>query len=153
MVDDMIFSEDEKSLMRGRRREPRTRVCRPCLIWEKGEASGEDERRRGVVLDVSPHGMRIRTMDDLPLRTPLMVQMMRDEDFHVPLSLPVEGCAVRCVSEEPGFTDHGLALTQRDIKRAESQPVHVRPRTPLVPRPRTRMYTIDYTVGDKRKRR
>lgn len=148
MPDVMFFSEDSRSLRRGKRESPRTDTCRPCLVWVK-DAPGA--KMRGVVMDASPHGMRIRMIEILPTATPIMVQLMRDDDFQVPLSLPTEGSVVRYAGGAGGFTDHGVQLVRKALERIEPRPVNIPRRPPARLSGRTRMYTIDYTVGGRRR--
>lgn len=109
-----------------------------------------DEGIRGVVMDVSPHGMRIRMMEALPPETPITIQMMRDDDFRIPLSDPAPGRIVRMENAPDGCTDHGIELTRKPVRRALVKPVHIPRRAALRPATRTRMYSIDYTVGGRR---
>lgn len=105
--DEMFISPDSKSMRRGRRRSARTETCRPCCLWPI-ERPGE--QTRGVAMDISPYGMRIRTAELLPIGPAYAVQLMRDDDFKEPLSPPVEGVVVRYVSTSRGMTDHGFQL-------------------------------------------
>ena len=148
-MDEMFFTPDMRSLRRGKRAAPRTEICRPCLLWVKGNAGTE---LQGVAMDVSPYGFRIRMLGALPPDTPVVVQMMRDEDFEVPLSNPVEGKVVRIQPEDTGFTDHGVQLEQKEIRRIESKPLRVEKRRPRRTR-RSRMYSFDVTVGERRRGR
>ncbi|HOJ34244.1 MAG TPA: hypothetical protein PKY35_11815 [Candidatus Hydrogenedentes bacterium] len=153
MPDEMFFSEDAKCLRRGKRREARTPTCRPCLVWPKDEP---EMTFQGVVVDVNPYGMRIRMLDSLPPGTAIMVQLMRDEDFTIPLAAPVEGLIVRNKETAEGLYDHGIQLRLTDFRRSEpSVPLRPIPR-PIIPLRRggqSRMHIIDITVGNRRTRR
>lgn len=143
--EEMIWSAELKSLRRGRRTARRTDVCRPCLVWLES-ASGT--KYEGIVLDLNPHGMRIRLMDTLPAGAVVGIQMMRDEDFQIPLSQPIHAQVVRTQTGFGGLVDHGLKLIVNPIKRPESKPVMIirrRPKRTV----RTRMHTVDITVGDR----
>ena len=145
MLDDMFFSQDLKSLHRGKRRAPRTDTCRPCLVWTQDDP---ENKLRGVVMDVSPHGVRVRMIETLSLETPVVVQLMRDEKFRVPLSVPVEGRVVRCDSSAGGLTDHGIALVRKEVRYTGFEPGR-----PAGPRRRVtglhpRLHALDFTVGD-----
>lgn len=144
MADDMFFTRDERSLRRGKRVAKRTETCRPCLVTAKGEDEFELE---GVVMDVSPYGMLVRMMETLPIGTEVTVQLMRDESFEVPFSAPHKALIVRYEGSPGQFTDHGVKLEVKEIPRQESRPVNLEPRRPSPPTPRTRMHTIDFTVG------
>jgi len=147
MPDDMIMSRDSRSLRRGNRRAPRTETCRPCLVWPK-EIPGLISQ--GVIININPYGMCIRMLESLAPGTPVVVQLMRDEEFRVPLSAPVEGTVVRNADVPDGFMDHGVEILQRAIERAE------RPLRPLGQRNRptqrgpVRMHTIDFRVGERK---
>lgn len=134
----MIISADNRSLQRGRRRARRTEVCRPCLVWQ---TTAPDVTYEGVVLDLNPRGMRIRMLDEFPEGTPLKAQLMRDEQFQVPLSQPLTIRIVRVSRGADGFVDHGAILEVPKIKRAETvRPVRVgRPNLDL--RTANRMFT------------
>ncbi|HOZ46204.1 MAG TPA: PilZ domain-containing protein [Candidatus Hydrogenedentes bacterium] len=147
MADDMILSSDEKSLHRGRRKSPRTATCRPCLVWV---TDNPEEKLKAVVMDLSPHGMRLRMIEILPTDTAVSIQMMRDDDFQVPLSVPTEGVIVRYESMVDGFTDHGVQLVRTPIERLEPRAVNLPSRATLPPRTAPRMHTIDFTVGGQR---
>jgi len=119
----MVISPDNRSMQRGRRRASRTEVCRPCLVWlpEAPEAPWE-----GVVLDLNPRGMRIRMLTHIEEGTRLTVQLMRDENFQVPLSQPLTINVVRALESPDGFVDHGTVLEVAKIKKAGTvRPVRV----------------------------
>lgn len=87
-------------------------------------------------------------IDALPEGQAVLVQMMRDEEFSVPLTDPMEGCIVRSEPEADGFLDHGVKLLRPELKREEPpRPVDMR-RIAGPARP-TRMYTLDVIVGDR----
>jgi hypothetical protein len=147
MADEMFFTNDQLSLHRGKRGRSRTDTCRPCLVKAK---DGSFDDIEGVVMDISPFGMLVRLIESVPVGTELLVQLMRDESFQVPFSSSHEGTVVRIEANAGGFADHGIKLINRDVRRVESKPVAPRPRP--TPR-RTRMHTLDVTVGDKRRGR
>jgi len=148
-MDEMFFTSDMQSLRRGRRVASRTPVCRPCLVWEK---DGSPSPFQGVAMDMSPYGFRIRMLEALPPDARIVVQMMRDDDFEEPLSKPVEGRVVRVQTNTEALTDHGVQLVQRDIRRIQPRPVQV-DRRPSRRTRRTRMYSFDVTVGERRRGR
>lgn len=145
-VEDFVPSADHRSLRKGRRVAPRTEVCRPCLVWSD---TAPEEKMQGVLLDLNPHGMRVRMLDSLPEGGAAFIQMMRDDDFEVPLSAPIRVNVVRVMSSFEGFIDHGVRVVLASIRRAEAPPP-IRPK-PLQPRRRlvSRMHTVDFTVGDR----
>lgn len=150
MPDDMFLSPDQRSLRRGNRRAPRTETCRPCLVWPKDAA---ELTNQGVIMNINPYGMCIRMLDSLAPGTTILVQLMRDEEFRVPLSAPVEGMVVRNAEVPEGFTDHGIELLQRALERKQTTVRHApgRGRTPA--RGPVRMHTIDFRIGDRGPRR
>lgn len=150
MSDEMFFSQDTKSLYRGKRAGRRTEVCRPCRLWLKEDP---DEVYRGVVMNVNAYGMLVRMIESLPPGTDLMVQLMRDETFQQALSKPVEGMVVRNVPDEKGFTDHGIQLVQERTERKPARPLPTKRRRPARRSPSSRMHTMDITVGDLGPRR
>lgn len=146
MADEMFFSPDAKSLRRGRRGARRTPTCRPCLVWP---SDAPEIRLQGVVLDVSPLGMRVRMLEPLPQGVELQIQLMRDEEYREPLARPVEGVVVRHSESSGAFYDHGI-----HVQRSKPGP-GPSPAAPMgggrreVPmRPASRMHTFDFTVGD-----
>ena len=145
MPDDMFFLPDRKSLRRGRRVAVRTETCRPCVIWP---VDAPEARHNGIALDVSPHGMRVRMMDALPEGQAVWVQMMRDEDFLVPLTDPMEARVVRSEPELDGFLDHGVKIIRQKLKREEPRRGVATRRTPA-PARSSRMYTLDIVVGER----
>lgn len=154
MPDEMFFTGDFKSLRRGKRREARTPTCRPCLVWPK---DAPDITFQGVVVDVNPYGMRIRMLEPLPPGSAVMIQLMRDEDFAVPLADPVEGLVVRNKETPEGFADHGVQIPHPEFEGTrENRPVRptTETRRPL-PRRGTppRMHIVDITTAQRRTRR
>ena len=150
MPDDMIMSRDSRSLRRGNRRAPRTETCRPCLVWPK-EVPGLINQ--GVIININPYGMCIRMLESLPAGTSVVVQLMRDEEFRVPLSAPVEGMVVRNADVPDGFMDHGVEILQRALERKEPRVRYADQRGKTVQRGPVRMHTIDFRVGDRGPRR
>lgn len=154
MNDDMIYSEGQQSLRRGRRRVQRTETCRPCILWP---VDAPDMAFQGVALDVSPYGMLVRMLDALPAGTEIEVQLMRDDQFREPMAPPIKGMVVRSESDEDGFVDHGIQLIRPPIKHYESRPLPpIRRRITTQPVRRTRMYTMDVSMdqgGTRRTRR
>lgn len=150
MFDDMFFSNDNKSLRRGRRQSARTETCRPCLVWLK-EAS--ELMFNGVAINMTPFGLLVRMIDNMPLGTVVMVQLMRDEEFLEPLTAPLEGRVVRHAPGDGEFVDHGMLLTQPEVERNESQPVRAVCRKTDAETPPSRMHTMDVDIGRRSSRR
>lgn len=149
MSDDMFFSADSRSLRRGKRVAQRTPTCRPCLVWP---ADAPEITVQGVILNINPFGMLIRMLDALPPAMDVRVQLMRDEDFQQPLAPPVEGVIVRQVTNEDGFVDHGVRLSQKKAQAENVRRIQYTPRRES-PRPTSpRMHTLDITVGDTTER-
>ncbi|HIJ64387.1 MAG TPA: hypothetical protein HPP77_00445 [Candidatus Hydrogenedentes bacterium] len=149
MADEMFFTEDERSLRRGKRRAPRTETCRPCLVWP---IDAPDRQCQAVAMDMNPHGMLVRMLEVIPVDTEVSIQLMRDENFREPLAAPARGKIVRTTDAAGGFTDHGIQLVQPEVRRTESKPVRFEKRTPLRYR-KPRMHTIDVTLGERGKGR
>ncbi len=146
----MVLTSDSRSLHRGRRRSARTKVCRPCIMWFEDTP---EERVQGVMLDLNPYGMRIRTLQPLEQGARAMLQMMRDDSFSDPLSPPIRVDVIRCEAMRNGFVDHGVKTVIETIH--QEGPVRVAPLSPSrVPRaPYHRMHTADYTARRMGKRR
>ena len=147
MSDEMFFSKDGKGLRRGRRTSPRTETCRPCRVWH---AADPEHKFHGVVLDVTPHGMLVRMIETIGLGAKVKLQLMRDEEFNLPLTDPVNATIVRYRGQpgRDGFTDHGIRLAHPDIQREPLRPVQITRPKPM-PRRRVRMHTLDVTLGDR----
>ncbi|MBN4046757.1 hypothetical protein JYT90_00395 [bacterium AH-315-P07] len=150
MVDEMFFSKDEKSLIRGSRRDPRTETCRPCIVELVDDSSIE---LHGVVLDVTPRGMSVRMMEAIPLSTQVAVQLMRDDKYQKKLSTPHKGEIRRIEGTPDGFFDHGVLLHKEEIKKASERPIHIPRAKPARPAKPSRMKTIDYTVDSSNRKR
>jgi hypothetical protein len=146
MPDDMFFSDDARSLRRGRRIATRTPTCRPCLLWPKDDPT---MRVEGVVMNVNPHGCLIRSLHHFPVGTLVEIQIMRDDEFSQPLSILQEGEIRRHDDSVPGFTDHGIKLLQKTIPRFDSRPAE-RPKLRQAPRRVTRMHTRDLRNNNRR---
>ena len=150
MSDEMFFSNDELSLIRGKRAAARTEVCRPCLIAARGPSPRAVE---GVIIDMNPHGMLIRMMEHMPVGSSVVVQLMRDDNFQRAISVPRDATIVRAAAAEDCFTDHGVKLVNKSIPKASERPIIIeraRPRPKSAP---TRMHTIDVTIGGARRGR
>lgn len=151
MVDEMFFSNDEKSLIRGSRVAPRTATCRPCVLSSSEQPGIEIH---GVILDINPHGMLIRLMETIPVGQHIEVQMMRDDKFQRKLSTPHKGEIRRIEGTVDGFFDHGIKLEPEEIRKASERPVHI-PKRPIPskrPAHPSRMQTLDITLDSKRRR-
>jgi hypothetical protein len=144
MSDEMFFTVDNKSLRRGRRAATRTVTCRPCLVWPK---QAPDVEYQGIIMDLSPYGMLIRMLGGLAPGIGIRVQLMRDEEFRDALADPLDAMVVRTISDEEGFTDHGVQIIQREIPKPPPRPIAMRVRRARPSRPKQRMHTIDITVG------
>ncbi len=146
----MYMTADNRSLHRGRRVAPRTEVLRPCLMWREEQPG---EQFQGVVLDLNPYGLRVRMIDSIPEGESVVLQMMRDDEFRVPLSPPIRGHVMRSESSSGGFVDHGIKVQLSKIKRVSEQvPRRI---TPVTFRGRTapRMHTADFLTGNRGGRR
>ena len=150
MSDEMFFSEDMRSLRRGKRIAPRTETCRPCLVWY---ADAPGTQYYGVVLDINPHGMRVRMIDALPIGSDVVVQMMRDDEYRFPFANPHKARVMRHHEEMEGMLDHGLKIEQEPVRRFVSTPAQAPTKPAAAPRQRTRMHTLDVTVGGRRRGR
>jgi len=148
--EEMFTAANERSLCRGRRIAPRTEVCRPAVAWGKATP---DKKVEGVMLDLNPYGMKLRMLHSFPPGTELMVQMMRDEGFTIPLSPPIEVRVVRTAKAMAGLTDHGIKVTLSKIRRSEEGRPTPLTRAQALRRRPTRMHTVDYTVGNRDPRR
>lgn len=142
----LVLSADSSSLRKGRRSAPRTQVLRPCLFWYPDVP---DERAQGVILDLNPRGMRLRSLQALPVGERLTLQLMRDEDFSIPLSQPLEVEVVRVSEEGEGFFDLGLKVILKRIPGSGSQPVVRIPRPVAPRRPINRMHTANLRGPDR----
>lgn len=148
MPDEMFFTSDERSLRRGKRRAARTETCRPCVIQTR---DGITKQFEGVVLDMNAHGLRIRAIEPVPVGTEVTVQLMRDDTFQEPFSRPLDGAVVRREADPEGFMDHGIRLKEPTVRRPEPRPVETRRSTPPPARGRTKMHTLDVTIGDEKR--
>jgi len=146
----MFVSDDKKSLHRGRRVAPRTEVCRPCLVWT---LQNPEEKKQGVMLDLTPYGMRIRMLEGVAEGSSLIVQMMRDDEFRNPLSQPIRARVLRAHATPEGFVDHGMQVKRARIKRPEEFKRVDIARSRSATRIPSRMYSMDYTVTDRGVRR
>jgi hypothetical protein len=150
----MFFSNDERSLVRGKRKARRTDTCRPCLIEYPNEPGRE--ATQGVVLDITPYGMLIRSVEKLPIGEEITVQLMRDEAFRHPLAPPRPASVVRYDNIEGEFVDHGVELIEKpkqSTRRRAADIAHpAAPESVPVQPDRTRMHTLDITIGGAHKK-
>lgn len=150
MPDDMYFTNDERSMYRGKRIAKRTETVRPCLVQTLGD---EGLELKGVVMDITPFGMLIRIMESVRVGTELTIQLMRGDQFREAFSSRLRGTVVRHDGSSGGFTDHGVRLHIKEIPRAETRPIIIEEKPPAPRRAPTRMHTIDHTIGGLPKRR
>ena len=150
MPDEMFFSKDEKSLIRGSRSDPRTETCRPCVVELHDTVSPE---LHGVVLDVTPRGMLVRMFQPIPLQSVLTIQLMRDDKYQKKLSTPHVGTVVRIEETRDGFFDHGLHLIKDHIPKASERPVNIPTPKPSPTRKPSRMQTVDITSENADRKR
>jgi len=108
-----------------------------------------DEKYPGVVLDINPYGMRIRMLELIPVGCSVSIQMMKDDDYEVPLSTPVVAQVVRN-EEVQEFVDHGVFIRPIGTRRVESKPVTIEPKVAPSPR-KPRVQLFDMTVGEYRR--
>lgn len=146
----MFVARSDASLRRGKRVAPRTEVCRPCLVW-RPEAPAQEIQ--GVVLDLNPYGFLIRMLDEVEVGSRLVVQMMRDDEFKVPLSPPIEVQVMRLERAVGGFVDHGIKIIRKKIKKPEEfKRVELPPQVSTQSR-QTRMHTGKDTIEEYTRRR
>jgi hypothetical protein len=137
--EDMFISPATLSVFRGRRRAPRTRVLRPCWVWAVSEPRTKLE---GVAMDLNRYGIAVRMLSPLPVGTKVCVQLMRDENFTVPLSSPLPGRVVRHAVRYVGFVDHGIMFEFPSL--TEARPVRISvPTRPTLSSVVQRMHTAD----------
>ena len=144
MPDEMFFSKDERSLVRGNRIAQRTDTCRPCMITVHDDSNAE---YNGVVLDITPHGMLIRVMATLPMGVEVTVQLMRDEKFTKNLSTPRQAKVIRLDGADDGFFDYGIEITNASIQHKESRPITIEKPAAQRKKPPSRMHSLDVTIG------
>lgn len=149
LPDEMFFGPDGLSLRRGQRRDARIEACRPCYIWP---SDAPELRRQGVVMDLNRHGLLVRSLEPIPVGTEIVVQLMRDDQFRESLSRALHGEVVRNQAQADGLYDHGIELVAQAIERNESRPVRLSKPKKQAAR-RSRMHTIDITVGERGIRR
>lgn len=144
--DGMVLGSDQKSVQRGRRQQTRTEVCRPCMFWHVEQP---EVKMEGVVLDLTPHGMRIRTLEEMSFGAEVMVQLMRGDEYDQPLSDPHMADVVRVASVGDGFYDLGCKIKHKRIRKVgEAPPVRIEQPKP-VERRQSRMHTLDVTLDDR----
>ena len=145
MPDDMFFSKDERSLLRGKRVAKRTDTCRPCKLVVQGNPPYE---LNGVVLDITPHGMLVRAMESIPMGSKLIVQLMRDDSFSKPFSTPHEAIVVRNEGKSEGFFDHGLQMHSRksNVRLHPTDKIDFENPSDTAAQPTTNR--LDVTIGD-----
>ncbi|MBI2422079.1 MAG: hypothetical protein HYV27_04545 [Candidatus Hydrogenedentes bacterium] len=146
----LVLSSDSRSLRRGRRCAPRTEVCRPCLLWL---ASDDTVKLQGVVLDLNPYGLRVRSFAEFEEGVEILVQMMRDEEFTIPLSPAIRTSLVRRSEQAEGFVDLGLKIELERIRRGNGYKPKVITRPAPMRSGISRMHTVDVTIDDRGIRR
>ena len=92
-------------------------------------------------------------LESFDISDEVVFQMMRDDEFQVPLSPPIEGRIKRVEVKLEGFVDHGIKVRLIKIKPVLVTPP-IRTNVPSNQR-RTgqRMHTTDVIVGDRGVRR
>lgn len=145
MADEMFFSADGKTLIKGRRAARRTPVQRPAEFWRADDGGG---LFLGVIRNLNPYGLLLESNVALPVGTEICVEMKRDEHFADSLTC-LEGKVARLVSTNSGIWQMGVQLAIAPPKTA-SKPIRIPPKRSTLPERRpTRMYSLDYVLGSE----
>ncbi len=136
----MLSPSKKSSATYNRRIAPRIPSCRPCLIWKK---ETPDDKKKGVIMNLNRYGLRVRTFENFEVGQEIFIQMMKDEEYKVPLGIPIQNTIVYSTITPQGFIDYGLKRILEDIRKAEKwEQVEIR-RPSSVSRTSPRMYTLE----------
>jgi len=143
MPDDMFFSKDFRTLVKGQRRDRRTTTRR---LAEFRTARGGSKVHRGIVLDLNAYSMRIRTAVRLAVGTPVEIDLKRQGIDGYMLST-VAGRVARLERVNNRQFDLGVELDVPEIERPAAVMLEMRTRRGTRSRPSERMHIIDFVVG------
>jgi hypothetical protein len=94
-------------------------------------------------MNLNRYGLRVRTFENFEVGQEIFIQMMKDEEYKVPLGIPIQNTIVYSTITPQGFIDYGLKRILEDIRKAEKwEQVEIR-RPSSVSRTSPRMYTLE----------
>ena len=143
MPDEMFFSNDSRSLVKGQRRDRRTPTRRPAVFHK---TNGESKTHHGVVLDLNAYGLRVRTVVRLPEGTPIEIYLRRN-GLNSDLSKGLLGRVARTERISNRQFDMGVELDVPAIELPRTEVLEIPMRRASRRRPASRMHVVDFVVG------
>ena len=149
MADDMFFYSNARCLRRGNRRSKRSTTDREVIFWERGL---QDYLCCGRLRNVSSCGLLILSDKPVPVSSVLEIQLQHGHTSKRQVLAHLQGKVVRADRVTDGRYHIGIELIQNEINRAKNRGSYRiashRQRLKLPERRRkSRMYTIDVTIG------
>ncbi len=144
MPDEMFFSTDARTLVKGQRRDRRTPTKR--LAEFRPTDGGGSKRHRGVVLDLNAYSMRVRSPVRLPVGTRIGIRLKR-QGVNSDLSQELRGRVARTERVADRQFDLGVELDVPAIEQPRPALLEIRQRRTGRPRPPSRMHIVDFVVG------
>jgi len=143
MPDEMFFSNDSRSLVKGQRRDRRTPTKRLVAFRT---ISGESKIHHGVVLDLNAYSMRVRSAVRLPEGTSVEIYLRRN-GLDSNLSKGLRGRVARTERIANRQFDLGVELDVPAIELPRTELLEIPVRRASRPRPASRMHIVDFVVG------
>ena len=143
MPDEMFLSRGSRALVKGKRRECRTRTKRLIEFQEYADGT---KLHRGIVLDLNAYSLRIRSLVRLPVGTPISIDM-RWSGAVPANSQTLQGRITRTVRIEEGQFDLGVELRVPDIRMVRNVLREAPRRRGRRVWPPARMHVVDFVVG------
>jgi len=143
MPDEMFFSEDSRSLVKGQRRDRRTATRRLVVFKPK---NGTSRALNGIILDLNPYSMRIRSPVKLPVGTLVQI-FFRRSGVSLNGTRKIEGRVARSARVENRRFDLGVELDVPAIDLPKTMALEVPQRRGGRARPAGRMHIVDFVIG------
>lgn len=143
MADEMFLSSDSRALVKGKRRDQRTRTKRMIEFQEYAEGA---KLHRGIVLDLNAYSLRIRSLVKLPVGTPIRIDMKWSSSEPTD-SKGLQGRIMRMARIEAGQFDLGVELRIPNIRMARNIRMETPRRRRRTTWPTSRMHVVDFIVG------
>ncbi len=146
MADKMFFSDDHRSLRKGRRNHPRTDVSRPVVFHP---ADSPDEKIQGRLRNLSRDSALLESPIFLPIDSEIELNVQKDDKGIGGTLIQIKAIIARADRNEDSIFELGLRLVQSNLP--DKKPPTRRPRAVPPPPPTrkpSRMHILDIIVGE-----
>lgn len=114
MVEELYFSEDGKSLRRGRRASKRREIERSVQIWRPGQ---EETPAVGIATDISLEGILLHTPEPFAVGDEVLVDVKRGKNLEADTFLFVRGEVRRSEKLKNGRYSLGIRMMAKERRQ------------------------------------